>query len=121
MKNELLVQMDGLNHDNSGILFIAATNLPWHLDPAFIRRFQKKIEVPLPDEGGRVRLFELEIGDTLCHLTPEDYRELAKGSEGFSGSDIKAVVQDALSRPVTRVMEATNFSEVGSMLVSGSD
>jgi vacuolar protein-sorting-associated protein 4 len=113
MKNELLVQMDGLNHDNSGILFIAATNLPWHIDPAFIRPFQKKIEVPLPDEEGRKRLFELEIGDTLCNITPDDYQELAKGSDGFSGSDIKSVVQDALSRPITRIMEATHFSEVG--------
>jgi vacuolar protein-sorting-associated protein 4 len=105
--------IEATNHDNSGILFIAATNLPWHIDPAFIRRFQKKIEVPLPDEEGRKRLFELEIGDTLCNLTSDDYRELAKGSDRFSGSDIKSVVQDAMSRPITRIMEATHFSEVG--------
>jgi len=117
VKNEFLVQMDGLNHDNSGVLFLAATNLPWNIDPAFIRRFQKRIEVPLPDEGARARLLELEIGGTLCDLSPGDYKELAKGAEGLSGSDIKTFVQDALNRPITRVIEATHFSEVSSILL----
>jgi vacuolar protein-sorting-associated protein 4 len=115
VKSELLVQMDGLNADNSGVLFLAATNLPWNLDPAFIRRFQKRIEVPLPDEDARARLFELEIGGTLCDLSPDDYKELAKESKGFSGSDIKTLVQDALNCPITRVIEATHFSEVSSI------
>lgn len=115
VKSELLVQMDGLNADNSGVLFLAATNLPWNIDPAFIRRFQKRIEVPLPDELARERLFELEIGGTLCDLSPDDYKDLAKESEGFSGSDIKTVVQDALNCPITKVIEATHFSEVSSI------
>ncbi len=114
LKNEFLVQMDGLNHDNSGVLFLAATNLPWNIDPAFIRRFQKRIEVPLPNEEARMKLFEIEIGGTLCDLSLDDYKELAKKSEGFSGSDIKTVIQDALNCPVKRVVEATHFSEVSS-------
>lgn len=114
LKNEFLVQMDGLNHDNNGVLFLAATNLPWKIDPAFIRRFQKRIEVPLPNDEARLKLFEIEIGGTLCNLSPDDYEELAERADGFSGSDIKTVVQDALNCPVKRVVEATHFSEVSS-------
>jgi vacuolar protein-sorting-associated protein 4 len=120
LKNEFLVQMDGLNHDNSGVLFLAATNLPWKIDPAFIRRFQKRIEVPLPNEEARVKLFEIEIGSTLCNLSLDDYKELARKAEGFSGSDIKTVVQDALNYPVKRVIQATHFSEVSPTSLNGS-
>jgi vacuolar protein-sorting-associated protein 4 len=114
MKNEFLVQMDGLNHDNSGVLFLAATNLPWNIDPAFIRRFQKRIEVPLPNEASRLKLFDIEIGSTLCDLSQDDYKEMAKVADGFSGSDIKSLVQDALNGPVKRVVESTHFYKVSS-------
>src|ERR1700733_15079293 len=50
MKSELLVQMDGVGKDTGGVLLVGATNLPWSLDPALRRRFQKKIHIPLPDD-----------------------------------------------------------------------
>jgi vacuolar protein-sorting-associated protein 4 len=115
MKTEFLVQMDGMNHDNSGVVVIAATNLPWKLDPAFIRRFQKRVEVNLPDDNSRERVFRIEVGDTHCDLTSDDYKELAQQSDGFSGSDIKSTVQDALNCPLTKVIQATHFFIVSYM------
>jgi len=115
MKTEFLVQMDGMNHDNSGVVVIAATNLPWKLDPAFIRRFQKRLEVNLPDENSRKRLFKIEIGDTLCDLISDDYEELAQQSAGFSGSDIKSTVQYALNCHLAKVIQATHFFIVSYM------
>lgn len=115
MKTEFLVQMDGMNRDNSGVVIIAATNLPWKLDPAFIRRFQKRVEVNLPDENSRKTLFKIEIGDTLCDLTSDDYEELAQQSAGFSGSDIKSTVQYALNYPLAKVIQATHFFTVSYM------
>jgi vacuolar protein-sorting-associated protein 4 len=112
MKTEFLVQMDGMNHDNSGVVVIAATNLPWKLDPAFIRRFQKRVEVNLPDVKSRESVFRIEIGDTHCSLIPADYKELAELSEGFSGSDIKSSVQDALNCPLVKVVQASHFCMV---------
>ncbi|GAM37123.1 vacuolar sorting ATPase [Talaromyces pinophilus] len=109
MKTEFLVQMDGMNQDNSGVVVIAATNLPWKLDPAFIRRFQKRVEVNLPDESSRERVFRIEIGDTNCNLTSDDYKELAQQSAGYSGSDIKSTVQGALNCPLAQVIQATHF------------
>ena len=112
IKNEFLVQMDGIDKDNSGIFLLAATNLPWALDTAFIRRFQKKIEVPLPDSPTRKRIFQLQIGNSQCALSEEDCEELAERTEGYSGSDIKALVLDALDAPKTRSMQSTHFREV---------
>jgi SpoVK/Ycf46/Vps4 family AAA+-type ATPase len=73
---------------------IGATNQPWDLDWPFIRRFQKRILVPLPDHHSRLQMFKLYTGDlNLDH----DIRlhELARLSEGFSGSDIKDTCQSA--------------------------
>lgn len=75
-------------------------------------------------------MFELHVGNTPCGLTPKDYRELAKQTEGYavltllaplhliycrySGSDIAIIVRDALMQPVRKVMSATHFKQVPS-------
>jgi vacuolar protein-sorting-associated protein 4 len=115
VKTEFLVQMDGVAQDNDGVLLIAATNLPWTLDSAFLRRFQKKIHIPLPDREARKRLFEINVGQTLCDISAEDYEEFARQTEEFSGSDIRNVVQEALMRPVKRIYEARYFCHVCSL------
>jgi len=53
MKNEMLLQMDGFDKNDSDVLFVAATNAPWNLDPAFIRRFERRISIPMPDLSAR--------------------------------------------------------------------
>ena len=40
--------MNGVGHDDEGVLVLGATNLPWALDPAIRRRFEKRIYIPLP-------------------------------------------------------------------------
>jgi vacuolar protein-sorting-associated protein 4 len=112
MKTELLVQLDGVGNDNSGILLIAASNLPWVLDPALRRRLQKKIHIPLPDEQARRRLFEVAVGDTTCGLSQMDYTELGRRTSGLSGSDISNAVQDALMEPLRKVFTATYWKSV---------
>jgi vacuolar protein-sorting-associated protein 4 len=54
---ELLVQMQGVGSSLDGVLVLGATNLPWELDPAIRRRFQRKIYIDLPDKAGRQRIF----------------------------------------------------------------
>ncbi|THH17137.1 hypothetical protein EW146_g3608 [Bondarzewia mesenterica] len=114
IKTEFLVQMNGVGHDDTGVLVLGATNIPWQLDPAIKRRFEKRIYIPLPGTDARKRMFEIHVGSTPCELTHQDYRTLALKSEGYSGSDIAVVVRDALMQPVRKVLSATHFKQVPS-------
>ncbi|KAG7442671.1 AAA-domain-containing protein [Guyanagaster necrorhizus] len=112
IKTELLVQMNGVGQDNTGVLVLGATNIPWQLDSAIKRRFEKRIHIPLPGVEARRRIFQLHVGCTPCDLTAKDYWMLADRTEGYSGSDISVVVRDALMQPVRKVIAATHFKRV---------
>lgn len=112
IKTEFLVQMNGVGHDDTGILVLGATNIPWQLDNAIKRRFEKRIYIPLPGPEARRRMFEIHVGNTPCELTSKDYRVLANRTEGYSGSDISIIVRDALMQPVRKVISATHFRRV---------
>ncbi|KAF5356273.1 hypothetical protein D9756_004362 [Leucocoprinus leucothites] len=112
IKTEFLVQMNGVGHDDTGVLVLGATNIPWQLDNAIKRRFEKRIYIPLPGPDARRRMFEIHIGNTPCQLEPKDYRTLADRTDGYSGSDISIVVRDALMQPVRKVINATHFRQV---------
>ncbi|MEE6465222.1 hypothetical protein FKM82_006494 [Ascaphus truei] len=112
IKTEFLVQMQGVGVDNEGILVLGATNIPWVLDSAIRRRFEKRIYIPLPEEHARAAMFKLHLGSTPTHLTEADYRELGKKTNGYSGADISVIVRDALMQPVRKVQSATHFKKV---------
>lgn len=112
IKTELLVQMDGVGKDSKGVLILGATNIPWQLDAAIRRRFQRRVHISLPDKPARMRMFELAVGDTKCEMTQQDYKALADLSEGYSGSDISIAVQDALMQPVRKIQTATHYKKV---------
>jgi len=109
IKTEFLVQMQGVGNDMDGILVLGATNIPWVLDSAIRRRFEKRIFIPLPEEHARLTMFKIHLGSTAHVLTEEDLRTLAKNTEGYSGADISIVVRDALMQPVRKVQMATHF------------
>jgi len=111
VKTELLVQMQGVGKECKGVLVLGATNCPWDLDPAVRRRFVKRVYIPLPGPQARKAIFRIHAGkDTL--LTDKDYEILASRTEGYSGSDISAIVQDALMEPVRTLQHATHFKKV---------
>lgn len=101
IKNEILVQMSGVGVDNKKLLVLAATNIPWEIDSAMRRRFEKRIYIPLPDEAAMRHLFKLNMGKFgYDHVLNErDFKELAKRgiSAGYSGSDVKVVCIAALN------------------------
>jgi len=107
MRNQFLKEMDGVidKGKNLHAYVIGATNKPWDLDWPFIRRFQKRIMVPLPDYNARLHMFKLYTS----HLTlaPDmDLYELGRLSEGFSGSDIRDVAQSAHLKVVGEFFES---------------
>jgi SpoVK/Ycf46/Vps4 family AAA+-type ATPase len=96
VRNQFLKEMDGIvdKGKNLHVYVIGATNKPWDLDWAFIRRFQKRILVPLADHATRLSMLKL-YSSTLAIDADVDLQELARLAEGFSGSDIRDVCQSA--------------------------
>ncbi len=96
VKNQFLKEMDGIMDKGKAlhVYVIGATNKPWDLDWAFIRRFQKRIMVPLPDNSTRLNMLKHYTGN-LSIAGDVDLIELSRLSEGFSGSDIRDVCQSA--------------------------
>jgi len=112
IKTEMLVQMDGVGRDSKGVLVLGATNIPWQLDAAIRRRFQRRVHISLPDLPARTKMFEISVGSTPCELVAADFRKLGELSEGYSGSDISIAVQDALMQPVRKIQTATHYKKV---------
>ncbi len=96
VRNQFLKEMDGIVDKGKAlhVYVIGATNKPWDLDWAFIRRFQKRILVPLADHATRLSMLKL-YSSNLQIDADVDLQELARLSEGFSGSDIRDVCQSA--------------------------
>ncbi|XP_068692388.1 vacuolar protein sorting-associated protein 4B-like [Montipora capricornis] len=112
IKTEFLVQMQGVGVDNKDVLVLGATNIPWTLDSAIRRRFEKRIYIPLPEASARVKMFELHMGNLKHSIQPPQFRELAEKTDGYSGADISIVVRDAMMQPVRKVQQATHFKKV---------
>ena len=102
IKTEFLVQMQGVGNSMDGVLVLGATNVPWELDQAMRRRFQKRIYISLPDATARAGIMKNKGGKTKNTVTEEQWVELGNASEGYSGSDISIVVNEALMMPVRR-------------------
>ena len=110
IKTEFLVQMQGVGKGSEGLLILGATNVPWELDPAVRRRFEKRVYISLPEKEARKKMFKLNLGNTPNSLTEEDYEELGNMTENYSGSDISTVVKDALMEPIRKCQTAIKFS-----------
>ncbi|MFW6116959.1 MAG: AAA family ATPase [Thermoproteota archaeon] len=107
VRNQFLKEMDGLidKGKNLHAYIIGATNKPWDLDWPFIRRYQKRILVPLPSHHDRLMMFKLYTKNLQLN-EKIDLHELARLSEGFSGSDIKDVCQSAHLKVVGEFFES---------------
>ncbi|MDG7029982.1 MAG: AAA family ATPase, partial [Nitrososphaerota archaeon] len=92
---------------NLHMYVIGATNKPWSLDPPFLRRFAKRILVPLPDNEARMAQFKLYTAP-LTLAEDVDPATLARLSEGYSGSDIKDICQGVQLRVVRELFKSGN-------------
>jgi transitional endoplasmic reticulum ATPase len=104
---QILGEMDGVESNNSTILFIGATNEPWSIDHAALRpgRFDEKIYIPPPDLNARIKMFELNL--KVRPLENDiDFKKLAEQTEGYSGADIKQVCLKSALIPFHESIEA---------------
>jgi AAA+ superfamily predicted ATPase len=104
--NQFLAEMDGVKGDNAGVLVLAATNAPWHLDSAFRRpgRFDRVLFVPPPDAVARAAILRIH-----CEGKPQetlDFESVAKKTDGFSGADLKAIVDMAVEHKLQKAFES---------------
>ena len=109
--SQFLSEMDGFAQDNDGVLIMGASNVPWAIDSAFRRpgRFDRVIFVPPPD-----RLARAAILDTLLRDRPQaeaiDVGRLAERSSGFSGADLKNLVETAVDLAIEHSIDAGDVS-----------
>jgi transitional endoplasmic reticulum ATPase len=91
--NEFLAQLDGIGQDNKGLLILAATNMPWDVDPAMKRpgRFSRQIFVPPPDAEARQRMLEVKLTGVPCDAL--DYATIARQTAHYSGADIDGLIE----------------------------
>ena len=87
MKTELLVQMDGLLASSEQVFLLAATNLPWELDMALLRRLEKRVLVPYPTLPARLVMLQKHLPQEKLH-PQADLEQIAGATEGYSGSDL---------------------------------
>ena len=109
VRDQFLKETDGINDKgkNLHMYVIGATNKPWSLDPPFLRRFSKRIHIPLPDTDARMAQFRLYTAP-LTLAEDVDLSTLARLSEGYSGSDIKDICQGVQLRVVRELFKSGN-------------
>lgn len=103
--NQFLSEMDGVEASNDGVLILAATNAPWHIDSAFRRpgRFDRILFVPPPDAPARAAIVRILVrGKPVQDI---DYDQIARKTDGFSGADLKAVVDLAVEAKLREAMK----------------
>ncbi|AFZ70345.1 AAA+ family ATPase [Caldisphaera lagunensis DSM 15908] len=112
VRNQFLKEMDGLQDKSITlhVYVIGATNKPWALDEPFIRRFQKRIYVPLPNKEARLKLLSM-LTSKIKIDEGVNFDQLSEMLEGYSGSDIKDIVQDAYMIAVREYFESDGKSE----------
>ncbi|MDQ3770627.1 MAG: ATP-dependent zinc metalloprotease FtsH [Actinomycetota bacterium] len=109
---QLLTEMDGFE-PNSGVIIVAASNRPEVLDAALLRpgRFDRQIQVNLPDIGGREQILRIHSRDVK--LTQDvDFRVLARRTPGFSGAQLANVINEAALLAARRGKEIADMGDV---------
>ncbi|KHN85424.1 Katanin p60 ATPase-containing subunit A1 [Toxocara canis] len=94
VKTELLVQMQRLHNSENPTLLVYATNCPWELDSAFLRRgFEKRIFVGLPDLDSRVLLLKKFLSKTKI-ASDVNWEKIGETTEGYSGDDLRRLARE---------------------------
>lgn len=114
VKTQLLSSMEGISSNKDDrVVTIGATNVPWEIDSAFRRRFQRRIYVPLPDEKARKIIFEINSRGIELDKSI-DFKKLSKITNDYTGSDIANICREAIMAPI-RELDSTNMIDDSSI------
>ncbi|XP_067261355.1 spastin isoform X2 [Chanodichthys erythropterus] len=120
LKTEFLIEFDGVQSGgDERVLVMGATNRPQELDEAVLRRFAKRIYVALPTEETRLELLKNLLSKHRNPLSQKELSQLARMTEGYSGSDLTSLAKDAALGPIrelrpdqVRNMEASEMRDI---------
>ena len=112
LKTEFLIQFDGVgSSEENRVLIIGATNRPFDLDPAVIRRLPKRVYVgPFNDEEKKGFIKKI-IMQNKCNITDEQFLQIAKMCNNYSNSDLKELCREAAYEPL-RELNSTSLQKV---------
>jgi len=105
--SQFLSEMDGFVKNNAGVLILAASNVPWAIDPAFRRpgRFDRVLFVPPPDRAARDAILALSLAGRP--VAPDiDTAAIAARTSGFSGADLENLVDTAADGAIAASLSA---------------
>jgi spastin len=113
VKNEFLTSLEGADTSaEEKVLLVGATNMPWELDHAALRRLPKRLYVPLPGRCARQALLERQLtkhnakSGLASVLGASDITEVARRTTNFSGSDLQVLLNEAAMGPVREASAA---------------
>lgn len=107
---ELINQMDGFRKNTNTIVLLAATNNPWIIDSAIMRRFEHHIYVPLANHDARIAMLQKQLKN-IPTAADIDYNALSDMIKGYNGADIVAVIKNAKTAALERTKEAQRNGE----------
>lgn len=93
IKTQLLVEIDGLKSAGGSVFVLAATNLPWTIDSAMLRRLEKRVHVQQPDGLAREEIVFQQLGDRLADKALA--KRVSEHTDGWSASDVCALCREA--------------------------
>ncbi len=112
--SQFLTELDGFAQNNRQVLVLGATNVPWAVDPAFRRpgRFDRVLFVPPPDAEARRTILELQLRDRPIERDL-DLRELVRRTSGFSGADLRNLVDTAADEAIEASIASGHETAIG--------
>lgn len=104
--SQFLAEMDGFAQENTGVLVLGATNVPWSIDSAFRRpgRFDRMLFVPPPDQDARIAILDLLLSNRPI-ANDINVRLIASKTSGFSGADLRNLVETATDEAIEETLE----------------
>uniref|UniRef100_A0A915E9S3 AAA+ ATPase domain-containing protein n=1 Tax=Ditylenchus dipsaci TaxID=166011 RepID=A0A915E9S3_9BILA len=125
--NQILTEMDGFSSEDSGVIVLAATNRVDILDKALLRpgRFDRKIQLTLPDIRGRALIFQVHLAPLKCDMDKVDLsKKLAAKTPGFSGAEIANMCNEAAliaARDACAVISMLHFEQAIDRIIGGME
>jgi len=108
LTNQLLIELDNITNNQLSVFVIAATNLPWQIDDAVMRRLSRKVYIPMPNKHARRSMFEQAFSDVPI-ITSQDLDAFGEQSTNLSGSDISTIISRVKFLPLHLLYRASRF------------